>query len=173
MRLNKNKFSIIIIIIAALCEACGYRLAEQRGFPGETERLFVNVLENETQETGVENIITEALLNELTLRKTHHLANGLTDADVIMSGVVRHVDIRTVSTRKSTVADERRLIVSIELKLTRSDGRMTWAAREITDFEEYFVDFNPEITDANRQNAIRILSKRMAERVVNRFSDDF
>jgi outer membrane lipopolysaccharide assembly protein LptE/RlpB len=173
MRLNKNKFSIIIIIIAALCEACGYRLAEQRGFPGETERLFVNVLENETQETGVENIITEALLNELTLRKTHHLANGLTDADVIMSGVVRHVDIRTVSTRKSTVADERRVIVSIELKLTRSDGRMTWAAREITDFEEYFVDFNPEITDANRQKAIRILSKRMAERVVNRFSDDF
>ena len=171
--MNKSKFSIIIIILAALCEACGYRLAEQRGFPGETERLFVNVLENETQETGVENVITEALINELTLRKTHHLANGLTDADVIMSGVVRHVDIRTVSTRKSTVADERRVIVSIELKLTRSDGRMTWAAREITDFEEYFVDFNPELTDANRRQAIRILSKRMAERVVNRFSDDF
>ncbi|MGD1968671.1 MAG: LPS assembly lipoprotein LptE [Desulfobacterales bacterium] len=171
--LSKSKISIIIIIAAALCEACGYRFAEQRGFPGETERLFVNVLENQTQETGVENIITEALLNELTLRKTHHLANGMADADVIMSGVVRHVDIRTVSTRRSTVADERRVIVSIDLKLTQSDGRTTWAAREITDFEEYFVDPNPEISAANRQNAIRILSKRMAERVLNRFSDDF
>ncbi len=171
--MNKGKLGIIIIIIAALCEACGYRFAEQGGFPGATERLFVNVLENQTQETGVENIITQALLNELTLRKTHHLANGLTDADVIMSGVVKHVDIRTVATSQSTVASERRVIVSIDLKLTQSDGRTTWAASDIFDFEEYLVDLNPEITDANRQNAIRILSKRMAERVVNRFSDDF
>ena len=156
-----------------MCEACGYRFAEQRGFPGETEWLFVNVLENQTQETGVENIITEALLNELTLRKTHYLANGTADADVIMSGVVKHVTIRTISERQSTVAAERRVTVSIDLKLTKSDGSTAWAAKEIADFEEYLVDLNPEITDANRQNAIRILSKRMAERVVNRFSDDF
>ncbi|MGD8460640.1 MAG: LPS assembly lipoprotein LptE, partial [Desulfobacterales bacterium] len=134
--LSKSKISIIIIIAAALCEACGYRFAEQRGFPGETERLFVNVLENQTQETGVENIITEALLNELTLRKTHHLANGMADADVVLSGSINHVDIMTISERLSTVAAERRVFVSIDLKLTKSDGSTAWAAREISEFEE-------------------------------------
>jgi hypothetical protein len=43
----------------------------------------------------------------------------------------------------------------------------------MSDFEAYLVDVNPEVTDANRRNAIRILSKRIAERVVNRLSDDF
>lgn len=156
-----------------LCGACGYRFAEQGGFPGDTERLFVNVLENQTQETGVENIITAALLSELTLRKTHNLANAMADADVVLSGIVKHVDLRTISVRQSTVADERRVTVSIDLKLTKTDGSTAWAAKDISDFEAYLVNVNQEITDANRQNAIRVLSKRIAERVVNRFSDDF
>lgn len=173
MRLNMSKGCLIIILIAVLCGACGYRLAEQGGFPGDTERLFVNVLENQTQETGVENIITAALLSELTLRKTRNLANGMADADVVLSGIVKHVDFRTISVSQPTVANERRVTVSIDLKLTKTDGSTAWAAKDISDFEAYLVNVNQGITDANRQNAIRILSKRIAERVVNRFSDDF
>lgn len=171
--MNICKVRLSIILIAVLCGACGYRFAEQGGFPGDTERLFVNVLENQTQETGVENIITAALLSELTLRKTHNLANAMADADVVLSGIVKHVDLRTISVRQSTVADERRVTVSIDLKLTKTDGSTAWAAKDISDFEAYLVNVNQEITDANRQNAIRVLSKRIAERVVNRFSDDF
>lgn len=168
-----SKGCLIIILIAVLYGACGYRLAEQGGFPGDTERLFVNVLENQTQETGVENIITAALLSELTLRKTRNLANGMADADVVLSGIVKHVDFRTISVSQPTVANERRVTVSIDLKLTKTDGSTAWAAKDISDFEAYLVNVNQGITDANRQNAIRILSKRIAERVVNRFSDDF
>lgn len=173
MGLTQSKNCLIIILMALLCGACGYRFAEQGGFPGNTERLFVNVLENKTQETGVENIITAALLSELTLRKTHHLASGMADADVVLSGVIKHVDIRTISVSKSTVADERRVTVTIALRLTRTDGSTVWSAGELSDFEAYRVNVNPQISDANRRIAIGVLSKRIAERVVNRFSDDF
>ena len=156
-----------------MCEACGYRFAEQGGFPGGTERLFVNVLVNQTQETGVENIITAALLSELTLRKTHRLAGGLADADVVLSGVVKHVNIRTISVSEPTVAEQRRVTVTVALTLRKTDGSTVWAGGDVSDFEAYLVNVNPEITDANRLDAIRILSKRIAERVVNRFSDDF
>jgi outer membrane lipopolysaccharide assembly protein LptE/RlpB len=173
MHLKKSKVSVVILSIVMLCGSCGYRFAEQGGFPGDTEHLFVKVLENQTQETGVENIITAALLSELTLRKTHHLANGMANADVILSGVVKHVNITTISVSKPSVADERRVTVSVDLKLTKTDGSAAWAAKDVSDFEAYLVDLNPETTDANRRNAIRILSKRIAEKVVNRFSDDF
>ena len=168
-----RRISLLICLVAILCGACGYRFAKQGGFPGGTERLFVNVLENKTQETGVENIITAALLSELTLRKTYHLANDKSDADVVLNGTVTHVNIWTISESKPTVADERRVMVIIDLKLTNTDGRTTWSAKNIIDSEEYIVSVNNEITDANRRNAIILLSKRMAERVVNRFSDDF
>ena len=173
MNLVEGKFSVIIILSVVLCAACGYRFAEQAGFPGDTERLFVKVLENKTQETGVESIVTDALLNELTLRKTNELASGIDDADVVLSGVVDLVTINTISVSKPDVAEERRVNVSIDLKLTKKDGGIVWAANGLSDFEEYLVDTDTERTDANRRNAIRVLSKRIAERTVNRFSDDF
>jgi outer membrane lipopolysaccharide assembly protein LptE/RlpB len=173
MGLNKSKFSVIIILIAVLCSACGYRFAEEGGFPGDTERLFVKVLENKTQETGVENILTAALLSELTLRKTDQLASGIDDADVVLSGFVDRVTISTISVRKPDVAGERRVTVTVDLKLTQKDGSTVWTARGLSDFEEYLVVADTERTDANRRNAIRVLSKRIAERTVNRFSDDF
>ena len=173
MDLAKCKVSLIILLTAVLCSACGYRFAEQGGYPGNNERLFVKVLRNQTQETGAENIITAALMSELTLRKTHHLASGMADADVVLSGVIQHVDIRTISVSQSKVANERRVTVSIDLKMTNSDGGIVWAGRKISDFESYLVSENPETTDANRRIAIAVLSKRIAERVVNRLSDDF
>jgi len=173
MGLNISKPIVIIILIIVLCGACGYRFAEEGGFPGDTERLFVKVLENQTQETGVENIVTAALLSELTLRKTDELASGIDDADVVLSGVVNLVTISTISVSKPDVADERRVNVTIDLKLTQKDGSIVWTAKGLSDFEEYLVDTDTERTDANRRNAIRVLSKRIAEKTVNRFSDDF
>ena len=92
---------------------------------------------------------------------------------MVLSGAVKHVNIRTISVREPTVADERRVTVTIALTLRETDGSTVWAGGDISDFEAYLVNVNPEITDANRLNAIRVLSKRIAERVVNRFSDDF
>jgi outer membrane lipopolysaccharide assembly protein LptE/RlpB len=171
--LNKRRLGTIILLITWLCTACGYRFAGQGGFPGDTERLFVKVLENKTQETGVENILTAALLNELTLRKTDELAGGIDDADVVLSGAVNLVTIGTISESELGVADERRVTVSVDLKLTKKDGSVVWAAGNLSDSEEYFVNTDPERTDASRRDAIRVLSKRIAEKAVNRFSDDF
>ena len=153
--------------------SCGYRFGEQGGFPGDTEFLFVKVLENKTQETGVENIVTAALLSELTLRKTNNLASGLGNADAVLSGVVEEVAIRTIATRTRDTAAERRVTVTVALKLTKQDGNVVWSTQSLSENEGYTVDADNERTDQNRRDAIRVLSRRMAEKAVNRLSDDF
>jgi hypothetical protein len=173
MGLNKSKCSVIIVLIALLCYACGYRFGRESGFPGDSDRLFVKLLENRTQETGVESIVTAALLSELTLRKTHGLASGIDDADVVLSGEVEEVAIRTISTRNKDTSGERRVTVSVDLELKKQDGSVVWAANGFTDDEGYIVDTDKERTDQNRRDAIRVLSQRIAERAVNRMSDDF
>ena len=173
MGFNKSKCSVIIVLIAVLFYACGYRLEGQSGFPGDSDRLFVKVFENRTQETGVENIFTAALLTELTLRKTDGLASGIDHADVVLSGVVEEVAIKTISTRNKDTAGERRVTVTVDLELKKQDGSVVWAANGLTDDEGYIVDADKEHTDENRRNAIRVLSQRIAEKVVNRMSDDF
>jgi len=171
--LNKSKCSVIIVLIAVLFYACGYRFEGESGFPGDSDRLFVKVFENRTQETGVENIFTAALLSELTLRKTDGLASGIDHADVVLSGVVEEVAIKTISTRDKDTAGERRVTVKVDLELKKQDGSVVWAANGLTDDEGYPVDADKEHTDENRRNAIWVLSQRIAEKVVNRMSDDF
>ena len=156
-----------------LCSACGYRFGGQIGFPGDSNRIFVKVLENRTQETGVENIVTAALLSELTLRKTNGIASGMDQADVVLSGVVEQVAIRTISTRSKDTAGERRVTVSVDLILKKQDGSVVWTTRGLTEDEGYLVAADKERTDQNRRDAIRALSQRIAERAVNRMSDDF
>jgi hypothetical protein len=173
MGLNTSKCSVIIILIAVLFCACGYRFAGEGGLLGDSDLLFVKVLENRTQETGVENIVTAALLSELTLRKTDGLASGIDDADVVLSGDVEEVAIRTISTRSQDTAGERRVTVTIDLKLIKQDGSVVWAADGLVDDEGYLVDAVEERTDQNRRDAIRVLSQRIAEKVVNRLSNDF
>jgi len=172
-RLSKSKIILVALSIGVLFCACGYRFAGQSGFPGDNDRLFVKVLENRTQETGVENILTAALLSELTYRKTDGLASGIDDADVVLSGVVEEVAIRTISTRGKDTAGERRVTVSVGLKLKKSDGSIIWAANKLTEDQGYIVEADKERTDQNRRDAIRVLSQRIAEKVVNRLSDDF
>ena len=171
--MNKSKCSVIIVLIAVLFYACGYRFEGQSGFPGDSDRLFVKVFENRTQETGIENIFTAALLSELTLRKTDGLASGIDHADVVLSGVVEEVAIKTISTRDKDTAGERRVTVKVDLELKKQDGSVVWAANGLTDDEGYPVDADKEHTDENRRNAIWVLSQRIAEKVVNRMSDDF
>jgi hypothetical protein len=173
MELNRSSFSVIIILIAVLCGACGYRFAQQEGFPGGTRRLFVNVFQNPTQETGVENIVTAALLSELTLRKTDELVSNMDNADVVLSGVVEEVTIGTIATKTKDAASERRVAVTINVKLTKQEGGVIWSANRFSDNEAYQVAGNPEQTDQNRRDAIRLLSRRIAEKVVNRLSDNF
>jgi outer membrane lipopolysaccharide assembly protein LptE/RlpB len=160
-------------MIGALCCACGYRFAEQEGLPGATHRLFVKVFQNRTQETGVENIVTAALLSELTLRKTDELVGNLDNADVVLSGMVEEVTIGTIAAKKRDTASERRVTVTVSVKLTKQEGGVVWATKGFSDNEAYRVDDNPEQTDQNRRDAIRLLSRRIAEKVVNRLSDNF
>ena len=169
----KSKIILVALLLEVLFSACGYHFAEVSGFPGDTERLFVKVLENKTQETGAENILTAAILNELTLRKTDELARSIDDADVVLSGAVDLVTIKTIASSEPNVASERQVTVSVDLKLTKKDGSVVWTAKNLSDFEAYLVDTDTQKTDANRRTAIGVLSKRIAQRVVNRFSDDF
>lgn len=163
-----------ILLISILCTACGYRFAGESSLPGDTQRLFVSVFENRSSETGVENIVTNEILSELTLRRTRNLVGSLDDAEVVLSGIVQQVVLQTISARKGQIAAQRRVTVTVDFRLTKKDGSVVWAANGISDFEPYRVDNeSKDVTEKNRRDAIKVLSKRIAERTVNRFSDDF
>jgi hypothetical protein len=81
--------------------------------------------------------------------------------------------IETISRRGTHSSLERRVTVTVDLKLTGPDSRVIWSASGVSANEAYDVMPDKLATEQNRRNAISVLSKRLAERVYNRITGDF
>jgi len=134
--------------------------------------VFITILKNHTSETGVENVFTNDLIYEFTRNRKGALA-GMDKADAILLGVIESMSIETISRKGISTSIERRVTVVISLKLTDRKGKAIWSAESISAKEAYDVASDKIATEKNRRYAISALSKRVAEKVYNRLTDDF
>ena len=140
--------------------------------PEGIKSISIKMLENRTSETGAENIFTNDLIYEITTHGKIVLTNE-SSADGILSGVIKSMRIDVISRRDIYSSLERRVIFTLSLKLTDPGGRVIWSAKDLTANEEYIVSSDKQTTERNRREAITTLSKRLAEKVYNRLTDDF
>jgi len=140
--------------------------------PGGIQSIAIEILENRTPETGLENIITNDLIYEFT-RKGRSVQKNSKKADAILTGVIESERITTISRQAQQSALARRVEFIVNLKLTGSDGRVKWSASGITAFEDYDVSTDKQANEISKRRAIETLSKRFAEKVYNRLTEDF
>ena len=140
--------------------------------PEGIKSLSIKMLENRTSETGAENIFTNDLIYEITSFDKVVLTKE-NSADGILTGVIKSMRIDAISRRDSYSSLERRVIVTLSLKLTDPTGRVIWSAKDLSASKDYIVSSDKQTTERNRRNAVKTLSKRFAEKVYNRLTDDF
>jgi len=164
----------IIFLFLMIFSACGYRFTGGGDFPAGIRSVCVSTLENRTSETGAENIFTNDLIYEVT-RDNKVILTTKNKADALLSGIIKSISIQTISRKEaySSISLERRVTVTIDLKLTSTDGRAIWSAKGVSANEAYDVMPDKLATEQNRWNAISALSKRLAERLYARITDDF
>ncbi len=140
--------------------------------PEDIKSLSIKMLENRTSETGAENIFTNDLIYEITSFGKVVLTKE-DSADGILTGVIKSMRIDAISHLDSYSSLERRVIVTLCLKLTDPTGRVIWSAKDLSANEDYIVSSDKQTTERNRREAVKTLSKRLAEKVYNRLTDDF
>jgi outer membrane lipopolysaccharide assembly protein LptE/RlpB len=160
------------IFIALFLSACGYHFAGSGNLPGGLKSIAIDVLKNRTSETGLENIVTNDLINEFILRGRTVEKNSK-KADAVLSGVIESSRITTISRQGQQSPLERQVEITVNLKLTRSDGRVIRSVPGISDYEAYNVAADKQATEMNKRRAIETLSKRLAEKIHNRLTEDF
>ena len=161
-----------LIFIFLFFSACGYRFAGSGNLPAGIQTIAIEVLENRTPETGLENIITNDLIYEFT-RKGRGVKKNSKEADGILTGVIVSERITTISRQAQQSPLARRIEITVDLKLTDSGGEVKWSRYGISEFEEYDVAADRQTTELNKRQAIETLSKKLAEKVHNRLTDDF
>jgi outer membrane lipopolysaccharide assembly protein LptE/RlpB len=164
----------LLLLLAALLSACGYRFAGSGDFPDGVNTIFIEVLENRTSTIGVERTVTNQLIFEFSKQRESSLVSDRETADAILTGSINSIATQTISRVDTAVANEREVVMSIDLRLIKKDGgSVIWAARGLSDREAFDVDPVKTETDRNEELAIARLSERISERVFNRLTDDF
>jgi outer membrane lipopolysaccharide assembly protein LptE/RlpB len=171
--LSDKKISVSIIVFSwLLVAACGYQFANRGNFPSDIKSISVVMFENRTTETGIEQIITNAIVYEITRSSDLALIDRYR-ADAVLSGVIESLGIETISYRRVYRAIERRVRLTVSLRLTDREGKVIWSARRISDNQAYDVSPDKKRTEQNRRNAISVLSRRLGETVYDRLTGEF
>lgn len=154
--------------------ACGYRFSGAGAFPDGVSQIFIEVLENRTSKIGVERIVTNQLIFEFSRQREESLVGNLDQADAVLKGTINSIRTQTISRVGTEVANEREVIMTVDLRLIQKNGgAVIWAAKGLSDREAYDVDSVAIETDRNEELAIGRLSARLSERIFNRLTDDF
>ena len=164
---------IALLLCCGVLTACGYQFAGRGGLPGGIETLAVTVLKNRSSETGVEILVTNALINELNRRRQGSVVS-VDKADAVLTGVIDSIQWGTAARSGINTAAERRVSATLSLTLTDSNGNILWTRAGLTAAEAYVVSANNKTTtESNRRRAIGVLSEQMAEYVYRRLTDNF
>ena len=170
---NKVRIITFIILGAFVTFACGYRFAGSGGFPDNVEKIFIEIFENRTSKAGIERVVTNQLVFEFTRQREKSLASDSKEADATLKGVIQTIRTRTISRVGTEVANEREVIMTLDLRLIKQDGEVIWAAKGISGREAYDVSDLKLENDRNEALAIARLSERISERIFSRLTDDF
>jgi outer membrane lipopolysaccharide assembly protein LptE/RlpB len=165
-----KRICAVLLASLLLLSSCGYRFSGSGSLPAGVQRVFISVLDNRTPETGLENTLTGDLRYEF-IRYNRDAKPD--EADAVLSGTVKSLWVETVSRSGLHSSLERRVTVSVDLKLTDRNGRVVWSVAGLADNESYAVGSDSQATDFNRRRAIAALSKRLAENIYYRLTEDF
>ena len=163
----------LFFLSALLVYACGYRFSGSGGFPDNVEKIFIEIVENRTSKAGIERVVTNQLVFEFTRQREKSLASDPQDADETLKGVIQSISTKTISRVGTGVANQREVIMTVDLTLVKQKGEVIWAAKGLSGRQAYDVSDQKLENDRNESLAIARLSERISERIFSRLTDDF
>lgn len=163
----------LVFAVLVIMGGCGYHL-KGMGLtaPRGVHTIAVTVLENRTSESGIETLFTSDLAYEFTRSKIVQVV-GRDTADAVLSGMIVSLKENTISHTATYDSDERRVIITLNLALRGTDGKVIWSRRRLSDREAFKVASDKLATERNKKAAIEVISERLAERVHNAIFQDF
>jgi outer membrane lipopolysaccharide assembly protein LptE/RlpB len=167
------KLIAVVVLALALGSACGYQFAGRGDLPAGVQHVFIELLQNRTSETGIETTLTGDLIYEFTRSRRGALARDRASADSVLEGEIQSLKFNTISRRGRYTSRERKVTVTIDMRLIGPEGEVLWQEKGIAESEAYDVVEDKLATEQNRRQAIADLSERIAERVFNRLTDEF
>ena len=159
---------------------CGYTLVGRAStIPEDVRTVYVEPLVNETQRAQVEQILTQAISDELVTRRRFSVSSSARGADAILRGKVVSFGVRPLTFDSDGIADNFEISITADMRFERppapgeDEGEMLWSNSRYFFREDYPLD--PDSTGFfDRENlAIEETSVTFAETMVTDLLEGF
>lgn len=162
----------ILVLIALSVAGCGYRFAGGGTLPGGIQTVNVQVFQNRTAETGLESLVTNDVIYEFTRSGQNNVVDRET-ADAFLSGSIDSMRIDSIARRSYQSTSERQIVLTGSAKLKGKNDDVIWEAKGIAVKGNYLVGAGDSDSERNKSDRIKELSKRLAEKIYQRLTDNF
>lgn len=153
-------------LLLCFLPACGYNIIHYRTAGARAPTLSLITFENDSQEVGIELLVSEALRREVLSRGGLRLVGDPDTATYTLRGRVLPVDTVGRSFTGSVRAVEYRITLKLELRIDGQDGfSLEFPRRELEASDLYLASADLEAGRKNRVEVLRRLSGILARRI--------
>ena len=166
---NRSFYIIYMLVLLG----CGYQMVgkETHVPPGLTS-VAIPTFANQTFEPGIEVPFTQGFLREF-IRERRVKVVDRSEADSILEGVIKDLQIYSVAYDRSGLATEYQTTVVVDLTLKKGNGEILWKEIDVSESRWFRASSSVLTGESNRAAAIQEIGKFIAERMRNRFFYNF
>lgn len=160
-------------MMGLFCVACGYRVRSSVGnIPGGVHSLGIPTFRNLTSQYKIEQMISQAVLNEFSERTRVRINSSRSGVDAVLLGEIRGVSavpvtFGTQSTGSQTFGTTFLVTVQIGARLVRTgDSSVVWRNDDFLYTERYVLNSNVRDFFSEENPALERLARSFAASLV-------
>ena len=155
-------FSGVFCIMLVL-PACYYSISPGVR-SGNVRNLVIPLFENNTVEAGIQDPLTDAIIERFLTNGQYRLVD-VPQADAVIKGTITDIQEESLAFSEGTIAREVRLWIEVDVRFEAvADRRVIWEERQLRTFGDYVIETG---SDAEREPAIELAIEKMAEEILN------
>jgi outer membrane lipopolysaccharide assembly protein LptE/RlpB len=164
---RRGALAVLLTPLAAVAlGGCGYSL--RTSLPPGIQSIHVPVLENRTQEPGIEDFITQALTQAVAQSGRVRIARNVQDADAVLEGAVVEYRLNALSFNRSANVTSYRLIIGLSLVFKDlKQNQILWKQDRIEERADFLVSGQVTQTLAREELAVQRAAVDVARAIVS------
>jgi outer membrane lipopolysaccharide assembly protein LptE/RlpB len=164
---RRGALAVLLAPLASVAlGGCGYSL--RTSLPPGIQSIHVPVLENRTQEPGIEDFITQALTQAVVQSGRVRIARNAQDADAVLEGAVVEYRLNAISFDRSANVTSYRLIIGLALVFRDlKQNQILWKQDRIEERADFLVAGQVTQTLAREEVAVQRAAVEVARAIVS------
>jgi outer membrane lipopolysaccharide assembly protein LptE/RlpB len=165
---------VLWLLIGLLVAGCGYGFrGSVNNLPPDIKAVHIPAFVNDTNEAGAEIVFANALIYEFN-RSRNLAVVSAAEAQAVINGKIKSIATEAVTYASQTQAVDRKVTVVLEVSCLRLDNKkILWQNLSLSRYQNYTVVQDPNLTDRNKEEAIRKIAKDLSERIHNGILENF